>query len=75
MRLKQAEPIKGGLSGHFRSPANWSILGEYAKYRAEFKLKDAIEGFALQKPRLPVAAISRQARRLAQDLGEEPPSY
>ena len=39
------------------------------------KLKDAIEGIALQKPPLPVATICRQARRLAQDLGEEPPSY
>ena len=39
------------------------------------KLREAIEGIALQKPPLPVAMISRQARRLAQDLGEEPPSY
>jgi hypothetical protein len=39
------------------------------------KLKEAIEGLALQKPPIPVAAICRQARRLAQDLGEEPPSY
>lgn len=39
------------------------------------KLKEAIEGIALQKPPLPVAAICRQARRFAQDLGEEPPSY
>ena len=39
------------------------------------KLKEAIEGIALQKPPIPVAAICRQARRLAQDLGEEPPSY
>ncbi len=39
------------------------------------RLKDAIEGIALQKPPLPVAMICRQARRLAQDLGEEPPSY
>lgn len=39
------------------------------------KLKEAIEGIALQKPPVPVAAICRQARRLAQDLGEEPPSY
>jgi putative transposase len=38
-------------------------------------LKAAIEGIALQKPPLPVATICRQARRLAQDLGEEPPSY
>ena len=39
------------------------------------KLKEALEGIALQKPPIPVTAISRQARRLAQDLGEEPPSY
>ena len=39
------------------------------------KLKEAIEGVALQKPPIPTAAICRQARRLAQDLGEEPPSY
>ncbi|HEX6881252.1 MAG TPA: DDE-type integrase/transposase/recombinase, partial [Terriglobales bacterium] len=39
------------------------------------KLKEAIEGIALQKPPLPVSAICRQVRRLAQDLGEEPPSY
>ena len=39
------------------------------------KLKEAIEGIALQKPPLPIAAICRQARRLAQDLDEESPSY
>ena len=39
------------------------------------KLNEAIEGIALQKPPIPVAAICRQSRRLAQDLGEEPPSY
>lgn len=39
------------------------------------RLKEAIEGVALQKPPLPVATICRQVRRLAQDLGEDPPSY
>lgn len=39
------------------------------------KLKEVIEGLALEKPPLPVASICRQVRRLAQDLGEEPPSY
>jgi putative transposase len=39
------------------------------------KLKEVIEGLALQKPPLPVASICRQVRRLAQDLGEEPPNY
>ncbi len=47
--------------------------GEHREISA--KLKEAIEGIALQKPPLPVATICRQARRLAQDLGEEPPSY
>ncbi len=39
------------------------------------RIKEAIEGLALQRPPLPVTAIHRQVRRLAQDLGEEPPSY
>jgi putative transposase len=39
------------------------------------KIKEAIEGLALQKPPLPTTAICRQAQRMAQDLGEEPPSY
>lgn len=39
------------------------------------KIKEAIEGIALQKHPLSVTAICRQARRLAQDLGEEPPNY
>lgn len=39
------------------------------------RLKEAIEGIALQKPPLPITAICRQVRQLARDLGEEPPSY
>jgi putative transposase len=39
------------------------------------KLKEAIEGIALQRPPLPVAAICRQALQLAHNLGEEPPNY
>ncbi len=39
------------------------------------KIREAIEGIALQKPPLPITAIFRQVRRLAQDMGEEPPSY
>jgi len=39
------------------------------------KVKDAIEGLALQKPPLPIAALYRQVQRLAKDLGEAPPSY
>jgi putative transposase len=39
------------------------------------KLKDAIEGLALQKPPLPIAALYRQVLKLSQDRGEKPPSY
>jgi putative transposase len=39
------------------------------------KVKEAIEGLALQKPPLPIAALSRQVQRLAQELEEPPPSY
>jgi putative transposase len=39
------------------------------------KLKDVIEGIALQKPPLPVATICRQVRQMALGMGEEPPSY
>ncbi len=39
------------------------------------KLREAIEGLALQKPPLPVAALSRQIRQFAAELGEPAPSY
>jgi putative transposase len=39
------------------------------------KLKEIIEGLALQKPPLPIAALYRQVRRFAQELGEKAPSY
>lgn len=39
------------------------------------KLKDAIEGLALQKPPLPIAALYRKVLKLSQDRGEKPPSY
>ncbi len=39
------------------------------------KLKAAIEGLALQKPPLPVSALHRRVIKLAQEIGEPPPSY
>ncbi len=39
------------------------------------KLKEAIEGLALQKPPLPIAALYRQVSRLSKDVGEKAPSY
>ncbi len=39
------------------------------------RIKEAIEGLALQKPPLTVAMICRQARRFAQEIGEPSPKY
>jgi putative transposase len=39
------------------------------------KLKGAIEGLALQKPPLPIAALYRQVSRVSKDVGEKAPSY
>ena len=39
------------------------------------KLKEVIEGLALQKPPLPLAALFRQVQRLSKNLGEQAPSY
>ena len=39
------------------------------------KLRNVIEGLALQKPPLPIAALYRQVRSLSRELGEKRPSY
>lgn len=39
------------------------------------QLHKAVEGLALQKPPLPIAALYRQVCRLAQQRDEKPPSY
>jgi putative transposase len=39
------------------------------------KLKEVIEGLALQKPPLPIAALYRQVLQIAKNLGEKAPSY
>ena len=39
------------------------------------KMKEVVEGLALQKPPLPVAALYRQVVRFSKDLGEKAPSY
>jgi putative transposase len=46
-----------------------------ARRAVSAKLREVIEGLALQKPPLPVAALSRQVRRFAKELGEPAPSY
>lgn len=39
------------------------------------KIKVAVEGLALQNPPLPIAALHRQVKRIAETLEEEAPSY
>ena len=39
------------------------------------KLKEAIEGLALQKPPLPIAALYPKVSRSSKELGEKAPSY
>lgn len=39
------------------------------------KVREVIEGLALQKPPLPIAALYRQVVRLSRELGEKTPSY
>ena len=39
------------------------------------KVKDIIEGLALQKPPLPIAALYRQVLRFSKELGDKAPSY
>jgi len=38
-------------------------------------IQKLIEGLALQKPPLPIAALYRQVRRRSKELGEKAPSY
>jgi putative transposase len=46
-----------------------------ARRTVSVHVKKVIEGLALQKPPLPVAALYRQVRRLAHDLGDPAPTY
>jgi putative transposase len=39
------------------------------------KIRQIIEGLALEKPPLPVTSIHRQVRKLAETIGEPVPSY
>ena len=39
------------------------------------RLRDAIEGLALEKPALPLASVHRQLKQFAQMIGEAAPSY
>jgi putative transposase len=50
--------------------------GDQGERRAvSTKMKEVVEGLALQKPPLPVAALYRQVLRFSKDLGEKAPSY
>ncbi len=59
-----------GLAGLARRPRS-----DREKRFISDTLRKAIEGLALKRPRLSVAAIHRQASSIAAQLGEAPPSY
>jgi putative transposase len=61
---------RDGLAGLARKPRS-----DRDKRHLSVGLRQAIEGLALQKPLLSVAAIHRQAVTLAERLGESPPCY
>ncbi len=79
--------LEAGLS--FRTAQRWvahyqqfglaalvrSKRADRGRRGASVRIKEAIEGLALQKPPLPIAALYRQVRRLAQEIGEQPPNY
>jgi putative transposase len=59
-----------GLAGLGRKPRS-----DRSKRKLTPQLQQAIEGLALQKPRLSAATIHRKAVEAAEKLGERPPSY
>ena len=60
-----------GLSGLTRK--HRSDRGERRAVSA--RLKEVIEGLALQKPPLPITALYRQVQRFSRDLDDKAPSY
>src|SRR6476620_4868448 len=66
-----AEYRRSGLAALVRKPR--ADRGE--RRAVSVKLKEAIEGLALQKPPLPIAAVYRQVRKLSSARGEQAPSY
>jgi putative transposase len=61
---------RGGLAGLVRKGRS-----DRGKRLLSGALRQLIEGLALRKPRLSVAAIHRQAATFAEHLGESPPCY
>jgi putative transposase len=61
---------KHGLAGLVRRPR-----GDKGKYKLSLQLQEAIEGMALQKPPLSVAAIHRNAIGIAKKLNQTRPAY
>lgn len=74
----------------YRTAARWAALYRHCglsalvrKGRADkgdrralsLPIRQAIEGLALLRPRIPVATICRKIRELAQENGEKPPGY
>jgi hypothetical protein len=74
------EPRNAGLLNIYRLFGLAALVRKGREDRGErrvvsAKLKEVIEGLALQKPPLPLAALFRHVQRLSKDLGEKAPSY
>lgn len=59
-----------GLAGLARK-----VRSDKGRRLASSQLRQAIEGLALRRPRLSIAAVQREAAIIAQKLGEPAPSY
>jgi putative transposase len=66
-----AQYRKSGLASLVRKPR--ADRGE--RRAVSTKIRQIIEGLALEKPPLPVTSIHRQVRKLAETIGEPVPSY
>jgi len=61
---------KAGLAGLVRS-----VRRDKSRSAVPLQVQHAVEGLALQRPRLSIATIHRQIFSLAKELGSRPPSY
>lgn len=87
---RELRSVSEGSSVSFRTLQRWvanyereGLAGLVRKERTDVgerrttstRLREAIEGLALEKPPLPLASVHRQAKQFAQMVGEPAPSY
>jgi putative transposase len=87
---RELRSVSEGSGVTFRTLQRWvasykrqGLAGLVRKERADVgarrttspRLREAIEGLALEKPPLPLSSVHRQAKQFAQMIGEHAPSY